>query len=167
MTEIYTIGYGGRSSDDFVELLRRYDIALLVDVRSQPWSKFNPDFKRAALTRILRQAGIDYAFMGETLGGRPADEDCFVDGLLNAARCEERAWYRQGIARLKSLAAQRPTAIMCSEKDPANCHRSYTIGVTLKKDPSCAVLHIDKGGALRDQAALEAESKPRQLDRLF
>lgn len=167
MTEIYTIGYGGRSSDDFVELLQRYDIALLVDVRSQPWSKFNPDFKRAALTRILRQAGIDYAFMGETLGGRPADEDCFVDGLLNATRCEERAWYRQGIARLKSLAAQRPTAIMCSEKDPANCHRSYTIGVTLKNDPSCAVLHIDKGGALKDQAALEAESKPRQLDRLF
>lgn len=167
MTKIYTIGYGGRSSNDFMQLLRRYDIALLVDVRSQPYSKFNPDFTRSTLTRILRGAGVDYAFLGETLGGRPTDEDCFVDGLLNAARCEERAWYRQGIARLKSLAAQRCTAIMCSEKDPANCHRSYTIGVTLQKDPSCSVLHIDKGGALKDQAALEDEAKPRQLDRLF
>ncbi len=167
MTEIYTIGYGGRSSDDFVELLQRYNIALLVDVRSQPWSKFNPDFQRSALTRILRQAGIDYVFLGETLGGRPADEDCFVGGLLNAARCEERAWYQQGIARLKSLAAQQPTAIMCSEKDPANCHRSYAIGVTLQKDPSCTVLHIDKVGALKDQATLEDEAKPRQLARLF
>ncbi|MCY3574781.1 MAG: DUF488 domain-containing protein [Chloroflexi bacterium] len=167
MTKIYTIGYGGRSSGDFVALLRRYDIALLVDVRSQPYSKFNPDFTRSALTRILRDAGIDYVFLGEALGGRPSDEDCFVDGLLNAERCEERAWYRQGIRRLKSLAAQRRSAIMCSEKDPAHCHRSYTIGVTLQKDASCAVLHIDKSGALKDQAALQAEAKPRQLDMLF
>lgn len=167
MTDIYTIGYGGRSSDEFMELLRRYDIALLVDVRSQPYSKFNPDFTRSALTRILGGAGIDYAFLGETLGGRPADEGCFVDGLLNAERCEERDWYRQGIARLISLAAQRRTAIMCSEKDPANCHRSYTIGVTLQKDANCAVLHIDKGGALKDQATLQDEIKPRQLNRLL
>ncbi len=167
MTEIYTIGYGGRTREEFLVLLRRYDIALLVDVRSHPYSKFNPDFTGSALRGLLREAAIDYAFMGESLGGRPDDANCFVDGLLNAERCEERAWYQQGITRLKRLVAQKPTVIMCSEKDPLNCHRSYTIGVTLAKDANCAVLHIDRIGELKSQAALDAEVKPRQLDMLL
>ena len=167
MTQIYSIGYGGRSSEEFLALLRRYDIALLVDVRSQPYSGFNPDFTGSALRGILRGAGIDYAFMGQALGGRPDDDGCFVEGLLNADKCEERAWYQQGIARLMDLARQERVAMMCSERDPLQCHRGYTLGVTLAKDADCEVSHIDKDGELKSQAALEAEIKPRQLDRLF
>jgi len=156
--EIYTIGYGGRATEEFIALLNRYAIDTLVDVRTQPYSKFNPDFTRSTLAKILARAGLNYAFMGDALGGRPDDETCFVAGKLNAARCEERDWYQRGIRDLKALAREQHVAIMCSEKDPAHCHRSYVVGATVAKDASFAVTHIDKAGELKTQAALVAET---------
>ena len=162
MTAIYSIGYGGRSIGEFIDLLRENGIELIADVRSVPWSGFNPDFTRAALERILREAGIGYLFIGDSLGGRPDDESCFVDGLLNAESCENHDWYMDGIHHLKSLAKGRRVAMMCSEKDPANCHRGYTLGKTLRKDSSIAVRHIDKDGSIKDQQALEDAIPPVQ-----
>ncbi len=167
MNELFTIGYGGRETGDFVALLKRYAIDVLVDVRTQPYSKFNPDFTRTSLTKIVARAGLGYVFMGDSLGGRPADEHCFVAGKLDATRCEERDWYQRGIARLRALAGEQRVAIMCSEKDPANCHRSYVVGATVAKDANFKVLHIDKAGELKTQDLLEAEIKPRQLNMLF
>lgn len=165
--EIFTIGYGGRPTDEFVAMLKHYKIDILVDVRTQPYSKFNPDFTRSSLSNIVARAGLDYVFMGDSLGGRPDDGHCFVAGKLNADRCEERDWYMRGIAGLKALAREQLVAIMCSEKDPAHCHRSYVVGATVAKDDDFAVAHIDKAGELKTQAALAAELKPRQLDMLF
>ena len=165
--KIFTVGYGGRTSDEFIVLLKRYGIETLVDVRSQPYSKFNPDFTRSLLSKTLARTGQDYVFMGDSLGGRPDDESCFVAGKLDAARCEERDWYQRGIRDLKALARERRVAIMCSEKDPANCHRSYVVGKILAKDADIAVAHIDKAGELKSQAELETQIKPRQLDKLF
>ena len=167
MNEIFTIGYGGRATDDFLALLAKFRIDTLVDVRSQPYSKFNADFRRSTLSRILARAGVDYVFMGDALGGRPADEDCFVDGKLDAERCESRDWYQRGIAELKAMARDTRLAIMCSEKNPAHCHRSYVVGATIAKDASFAVVHIDRLGQPKAQAVLEAEIKPRQLDMLL
>ncbi len=167
MNEIFTIGYGGRETGEFLALLDKFQIDTLVDVRSQPYSKFNPDFTRSALARILARAGRDYVFMGGALGGRPDDEDCFVAGKLNAEQCEARDWYRQGIAELKALALETRLVLMCSEKDPAHCHRSYVVGATLAKDANFAVAHIDKFGERQSQAALEAASAPRQLNMLL
>ncbi len=161
---IFTIGYGGRATEEFIALLKRYKIDVLVDVRTMPYSKFNPDFTRSCLAKILAYAGLTYAFMGDSLGGRPDDETCFVAGKLNASRCEERDWYQHGIARLKALAREQRVAIMCSEKDPAYCHRSYVVGATVAKDADFAVAHIDKAGELKTQATLEGEIKPRQLN---
>ena len=167
LREIYTVGYGGRATDEFIGLLQRYQIDALVDVRTQPYSRFNPDFTRSALRQILARAGIDYIFMGDSLGGRPNDEDCFVAGKLDAERCQSRDWYQRGIAGLKALAQRKRVTMMCSEKDPAHCHRSYVVGATMAHQEAFAVLHIDKTGQLKAQATLEAEVKPRQLDTLF
>ena len=164
--EIYTIGYGGREASEFLELLSRYQIELLVDVRTVPYSGYYADFRKDALSRKLNENSIAYEWL-KSLGGRPDDADCFVDGKLNASRCEERDWYQQGIARLKALARGQRVAIMCSEKDPANCHRSYVVGATVSKDDDFVVAHICKAGELKTQAALEGETKPRQLDMLF
>ncbi len=161
--EILTIGYGGRGTIEFLELLTRYQIELLVDVRTVPYSGYYADFCKDALSRKLTDNGIAYQWL-KALGGRPDDDDCFVGGKLNASRCEKRDWYQRGIARLKTLAREQRVAIMCSEKDPAHCHRSFVLGATLAKDASFAMLHIDKAGELKTQAALEGEIKPRQLD---
>ncbi len=164
--QIFTIGYGGRETTEFLELLARYKIELLVDVRTVPYSRYYADFRKEALSRKLDENGIAYKWL-KSLGGRPDDDDCFVDGKLSALRCEERDWYQHGIARLKALAREQRVAIMCSEKDPAHCHRSYVLGATLAKDADFAVAHIDKVGELKTQVALEAEIKPRQLDMLL
>ena len=165
MATIYTIGYGGREAAEFLELLARYNIELLVDVRTVPYSGYYADFRKEAVSRTLNETGIAYEWL-KSLGGRPDDDDCFVDGKLNAARCEKRDWYLGGIARLKALAREQRVAIMCSEKDPANCHRSYVVGATMAKDASFAVIHIDKAGDLKMQEAVEAGIKPRQLNLL-
>ena len=68
---IYTIGYGSRSIEEFVEVLQRFDIAYLVDVRSAPYSRYKPEFSKAELAAELQRFGIRYLFMGDTLGGQP------------------------------------------------------------------------------------------------
>jgi len=165
MREIFTIGYGGRTAGEFLELLARYHIKLLVDVRTVPYSGYYADFRKDALRGKLNEKGIAYEWL-KSLGGRPDDNECFVDGKLNAKRCEEREWYQHGIACLKALAREQRVAIMCSEKDPQNCHRSYVVGATLAKDVNFAVVHIDKAGGRKGHAELEAElkakAKPRQ-----
>ena len=158
MTELFTIGYGGRNRGELIVLLKRHEIELLIDVRSMPERSFMQVFKGSYLSRHLPPEGIAYEFMGDTLGGFPSDEDCFVNGKLNAARCEERDWYQRGIASLKARARQKRVAIMCAERDPENCHRNYVIGITLTKDADFTVLHIDKAGGLIPHTALWANA---------
>ncbi len=152
MNEIFTIGYGGRETDEFIALLNRYRIDTLFDVRSQPYSRFSPDFCKERLSAILNRNGINYEFMGDSLGGRPDDSRCYTYSpqrkkkLLDARKCETRDFYRNGISRLKqALSDGRRIVIMCSELEPHDCHRGYVLGKTLDGD-EIAVTHIGKYG---------------------
>src|SRR5690349_4834154 len=99
---IYTIGYGNRSIDDFIDLLLRYHIEYVIDVRSQPYSRYSPDFSKKTLEQYLQQQTIHYVFMGDLLGGRPADETCYVDGKVDYSRVCTKAFYQQGIQRVRT-----------------------------------------------------------------
>ena len=152
MLEVFTIGYGGRETDEFIAILDKYDIDTLVDVRSQPYSRYAPDFCRDKLSALLNRSGIEYRFMGNSLGGRPDDRQCYTYSpqrkkkLLDARKCEARDFYQQGITRLKrSLATGRRIVIMCSELEPHECHRGYVLGKTLDGD-EIAVVHIGRYG---------------------
>src|SRR2546423_958717 len=76
MTPIYTIGYGARTVEELIGLLRRYEVEFLVDVRSQPYSSIQPLFSKGALEARLRQEGIRYALMRDGVGGRPREQSC-------------------------------------------------------------------------------------------
>lgn len=80
---VYSIGHGNQSIDDFIVLLNQYDIKYLIDVRSRPYSKFNPDFNKEALERVLTQKGIKYVFMGDKIGGLPEDLTCRADDKID------------------------------------------------------------------------------------
>jgi uncharacterized protein (DUF488 family) len=148
---IYTIGYGNRSIEDFVKLIQGYDIKFLVDVRSQPYSRFNPDFSKDALEKRLRQHSIRYIFMGETLGGRPKDSSCYVDGRVDYAMVREKSFYQKGISYLHTAwGKQLRIALMCSEAKPQECHRTKLIGNTLTEQ-NIDVAHIDEAGATKTQ----------------
>src|SRR5690349_1084972 len=91
--QLYTLGYGSRSLDDFLALLHRFDIGCLVDVRTSPYSRHRPEFSKQPLDASLRDAGIRYVFQGDSLGGRPDDPDCYVDGKVDYDRLAEKEAY--------------------------------------------------------------------------
>ncbi len=151
---LYTIGHGNRSIESFFALLERYAIDFLIDVRSQPYSRYNPHFSKAPLEASITQHGLHYVFMGDTLGGRPSDQSCYVANKVDYALMGEKVWYQQGIARLRTAwEKQLCAAIMCSELKPQECHRSKLIGNTLLSQ-HIDVAHIDEEGELKGQADL-------------
>jgi uncharacterized protein (DUF488 family) len=79
-TMIYTVGHSNHPIERFLPLLQRHGIALLADVRSTPYSRFNPQFKRDALAGALARNGIEYLFLGEELGARSKDCARIGDG---------------------------------------------------------------------------------------
>lgn len=152
---IYTIGYGNRSLEEFLALLKQYEIQYLVDLRSQPYSRFHPDFARNALEARLKQQRIRYIFMGNKLGGRPQDTECYVNGKVDYTTLREKAFYQQGIQRLHTAwEKQARMALMCSEQKPQECHRSKLIGSTLRAR-GIEVAHIDEAGRLKTQEEVE------------
>lgn len=158
--EIYTVGHSNLEAYDLVGLLRQHRIEVVVDVRSAPYSQYTPHFNREALSSMLQGAGIDYAYAGEYLGGRPKDATCYKNGelpppkadylkLVDYAEVATRVWYKKGIARLIEMAGERRVAVMCSEEDPAECHRHHLITQTLL-GRGVHVWHIRREGALED-----------------
>ena len=141
---IYTIGYGNRSIEEFIEVLHQHGIAYLIDVRSAPYSRYKPEFSKAPLSKELEEHSIRYVFMGDTLGGRPDDETCYVNGKLDYEQVKEREYYQRGIERLHTaFSQQQPVALMCSEGKPEECHRCKLIGATLTTQ-DIPVIHIDE-----------------------
>ncbi len=98
---VFTIGYGARSLEAFLAVLHAQDVAYLIDVRSAPYSKFKPEFSKNALEAAAKAAGLTYVYMGDTLGGQPKDQSCYEDGKVLYDRVKERAFFREGIARLR------------------------------------------------------------------
>ncbi|MBV9281131.1 MAG: DUF488 domain-containing protein [Chloroflexi bacterium] len=144
---LLTLGYGKRSIAEAIGLLEGHGVRFLVDVRSVPWSRHHPDFSQNALKGHLAARGIAYVFMGEELGGRPRDPDCYDEkGRVDYEACRRRPAFRQGIRRLRTAweLGQR-VALLCSESRPQDCHRSKLLGVALAEE-GIVVMHLDEDG---------------------
>ena len=153
---IFTIGYGQRDLDALIDALHGHAIQFLIDVRSQPYSRFKPDFSKDALSARLEAAGIRYVFMGDTLGGRPDDPACYTNGKVDYQKLARQAFYQAGIQRLReAYRQQQRVVILCSEGKPEQCHRASLIGRTLADD-AIPVAHIDEDGTLLSQAEVMA-----------
>lgn len=142
---IFTIGYGARSLEELIAVLREKRVAFLIDVRSQPYSRYKPEYGKEALQARLKEEGIRYVFMGDQLGGRPADPACYTaGGKVDYKKVARTPGYIEGIGRLREARTQGLSVVlMCSEGKPENCHRSKLIGATLEAE-GIAVAHIDE-----------------------
>ena len=160
---IYTIGYGSRSIQDFLAVLKTYDITYVIDVRSTPYSRYKPEFSKSQLEVHLRLAGIRYVYMGDLLGGQPADRDCYVDDKVVYERVCQKPFFREGMSRLRLAFEKRlHVVLMCSEGKPEACHRSKLIGQQLA-GLGIPVLHIDESDRLRSQEDIVYELTDGQL----
>lgn len=158
---IYTIGHSDRSVDDLLALLTRFSITRVVDVRSQPYSRWVPQFNREPLARALNHAGLEYLHMGEALGGRPADPALYDtstgDERPDYERVAATPAFQDGVARLVELATEATTVVMCSEGDHRHCHRALLLAPALRAHGLC-VHHI-----LPDGGVVGHVDAPRQL----
>lgn len=170
---IYTIGHSNVAADTLIELLERYRIAVIVDVRSVPYSQYTPQFNREALIVSLRESGIEYRFAEEYLGGRPKDTTCYRSDASPKSRSDylklvdyeevaKRPWYQHGINRLMHIAASQRTAIMCSEENPEDCHRHHLIAQTLISR-GLPVIHIRHRGAIEEAKSITQSDQQLSL----
>jgi uncharacterized protein (DUF488 family) len=113
---LYTVGHGDRTLEDLVECLRSFDVVTVVDVRSYPASRHHPQFGREALEPALTTLGFTYRWLGKELGGfRSEGYEAHMETGL----------FREGLTRLLALAREATTAILCAERNPAECHRRH------------------------------------------
>lgn len=152
---LFTIGYSGLESDAFLARLRDRRIDVVCDVRSTPFSKYKPDFSRAAFKRLLNAAAIKYLFLGRELGARPSDRGCYVDGQARYDRIAATDPFAQGIARVERGAAALNLALVCSERDPLDCHRAILVCHRLDAATRGDVTHIHTDGTIEPQEALD------------
>jgi len=149
---LYTVGHSNTSVDRFTELLEEKGITAVCDVRSSPYSKYNPQYNRENLQKALRQKGIAYVFLGEELGPRSNDPSCYVDGKVQYDRLAGTAAFKSGIDRLCTGMKKYRIALMCAEKDPIVCHRMILVCRALRSEPM-RIAHILADGStesLRD-----------------
>ena len=163
---VHTVGHSNHELTKFIRLLREHDIAILADVRSAPYSRFSPQFNRPDLERALSAHEIRYEFLGQRLGGRPDDPECYDEaGHVVYDRMEETHGYREGIDEILTVAERGDRiALMCSEEDPAICHRSLSIGYFLAQR-GIRVEHIRGDGHVEEQSELQGKAinKPVQF----
>ena len=149
---VFTIGHSTHEIGAFLRLLDHYEISAVADVRSTPASRFNPQFNRDPIRASLAKVDISYVFLGRELGARSDDRGCYVDGKVQYARLAEAPAYRDGLARLEAGRADHRIAIMCSERDPLDCHRSVLISESLLVR-GVPIVHILGDGALEPHQA--------------
>jgi len=149
---VFTIGYSTHSLDAFVALLRQHGVTALADVRSAPYSRFNPQFNKEALKSSLKAHGIKYVFLGRELGARSDDRSCYENGRVQYARLAQTDLFLSGIERVVRGADDYRVALMCAEKEPLECHRTLLVARALA-ERGVVVEHILGDGRLESHEA--------------
>ena len=148
---VLTIGHSTHALDAFIALLCRHDATAVADVRSAPYSRFNPQFNREPFAEALEAEGIRYVFLGNELGGRSEDPACYEDGRIRYERVAATETFKIGLARVVQGTAKHRIALMCAEKEPLHCHRTLLVARALEREVDVAHIHAD--GALESHRA--------------
>lgn len=146
MTEaqIFSIGHSNHSIDKFLNLLDSSKINMVVDVRSAPFSRMFPQFNQETLKRTLGENSIGYLFLGDQIGGRSNDPEDYLDGQVLYKALAQKEGFKTGIERLKEGSAKYRIALMCSEKEPLDCHRTLLVSQALaSRDIPVGHIHAD------------------------
>jgi uncharacterized protein (DUF488 family) len=152
---IYTIGHSTHTVEVMTHLLKRHGITAITDVRSQPYSKVNPQFNRETLLPVLKELGIGYVFLGRELGARSEDSSCYVNGRVQYDRLARSERFQQGLQRVIEGMDTYRIALMCAEKDPLRCHRAILIARHLVAR-NVEIQHILGSGQLESHEAMIA-----------
>jgi uncharacterized protein (DUF488 family) len=158
MRMLHTIGHSSHPPEHFVGLLRQHGIQVVADTRSTPYSRYTPQFDRESLGDMLASAGVKYLYLGGAVGGRPREESCYdSEGRMLYGRVAALPEFREAVERLQRGADEFRVALLCSEEDPAHCHRRLLISRVLMGQ-GAEILHIRGDGAVESDAQVAARS---------
>ena len=152
----FTIGHSNYAIEDFLGLLKEHGINCLVDVRSSPYSKYVPQYNKENLLAALKRKNIKYVYKGDQLGGRYMESDLlYPDGTVDYSKVSKTKEFQGGIQSvIRNIKKGLNIALMCSEKDPLNCHRFLLVAKALSKY-GVQVEHILDNGKIIVQTDLE------------
>ena len=165
---LYTIGHSNQSAEELGNLLRTYEIDVVVDVRSSPYSRWAPQFNKDTLQQYLRSLGIRYLYLGKELGGRPNPKnrpDLYdEEGRALYYRMAGEEAFLSGLGRLLDGIERYRVAVMCSEENPTDCHRRLLIGKSLTDRECVRLEHIRRDGTADSELSvpLASETAPIQ-----
>lgn len=154
---ILTVGHSDHKIEDFLSLLNKHQVDAVADVRSAPYSRRHPQFSRDELKASLREAGIEYWFMGKALGARSADSSCYdADGVAVYERIAETSEFKAAITSVIAASAKHRVALMCAEKAPLDCHRTVMVARHLQTAGG-EILHILHDGEIVTHQQIEQD----------
>jgi uncharacterized protein (DUF488 family) len=160
MPAVLTIGHSTHPVEQLLSLLQQHGVQVLVDVRSQPYSRFAHQFNRENLQPVVTNAGLRYLFLGEELGGRQLGRITLLQERLAAyERLAEAPQFQRGLDRVLAEAESRTVAILCAEEDPTECHRRVWVARGLR-ERGATVQHIRGDGRLDADEALRRLEPP-------
>jgi uncharacterized protein (DUF488 family) len=146
---VFTVGHSNHPAEKFVRLLKAWSIEVLVDIRSHPYSRHAPYFGARSLQAVLSGDGIGYLFLGGELGGRPEGGEFYdATGRVDYALLGRSQPFLDGISRLERVARASTVALLCSEEDPARCHRRLLVGRVLE-ERGFSLRHIRGDGSIQ------------------
>jgi uncharacterized protein (DUF488 family) len=152
--ELFTIGHSNHEIKAFIGLLQKHGVNAVADVRSSPSSRFLPHFNRAVLKEALAAAEICYVFLGQELGARSKNQECYINGKALYEKIATTDEFQEGIQRVLKGVEKYKLSLMCAEKDPLTCHRAVLVCQHLRHF-DLQISHILRHGELESHSHLE------------
>ena len=155
---LWTIGHSNHGAEKFLDLLSRHGIACVVDVRSIPYSRRNPQFNREKLGQSLSSRDIAYVWEGEVLGGkrdfRQNPEFFNAEGRIDWMKVRRGEDFIRAMSRLRTRVGKEPTAVLCAEENPRNCHRLHLVSAAWAESFGENISHIRGDGRVEAHAQI-------------
>ncbi len=152
---LYTIGHSNHPIAVFIDLLQQHGITALGDVRSHPYSRYVPQYSRDPLKTVIANTGMTYVFLGKELGARSNNPACYQQGKVQYDRLAQEPQFAEGLNRVRQGMERYCIALMCSEKDPLDCHRAMLVARRIF-ETGIPVQHIHADGRLESHQELES-----------
>lgn len=129
ITKLFTIGYAGFGLPEFLTELKKRQIQLVIDVRSQPFSKYYADYNKDRICNALKNENIYYRNYAKEFGARQENKVYYSsEGYLDFSKFSKSEVFQNGIERLcLSMQKGYSFVLMCAEKDPIDCHRAILV----------------------------------------
>ena len=157
---VFTIGHSNQTFERFLSMLKTNGVQVVVDVRSQPYSKYATQFDHEKLKVALEAAEVRYLYLGRELGGRPEGDEFYDEkGHVLYDRLAETSQFQEGLARLERGIREYKVALLCAEENPASCHRRLLVSRVLWND-GIQVEHIRGDGRIQTEEEIAAETDP-------